>query len=188
MVQVGEEPYPESIGLPLRSSTWNSTPSSSTKSVKSFRNEAKNYLTIRSKKPKLWWLLLGLLFLIVFPFSIFITSDDIFEVSAVCFISSILGFGFILLSSFQYSSWWKLVKSARETIETRSKIPFPDLPNWPQILALISLLAGLILQDLGGFFALVGFFFCLVFSGITAFYDYKRNKAYDRLVSDLARK
>jgi hypothetical protein len=41
---------------------------------------------------------------------------------------------------------------------------------------------------LGGFFALVGFFFCLVFSGITAFYDYKRNIAYDRLISDLARK
>ncbi len=154
----------------------------------SFRYEAKNYLNIRSKKPKPWWLITGIFFLIVIPFSIFFTTDDIFNIGEMCFISSLIGIGFIILSIRKYSAWGKLIKSARETLEEKSKIPFPSLPIWPQVATLISLIAGFILGDLEGLFALIGFSFCLFFSLILGFYDYQRNKAYDCLISDLARK
>ena len=52
----------------------------------------------------------------------------------------------------------------------------------------ISLIAGFILGDLEGLFALIGFSFSLFFSLILGFYDYQRNKAYDRLIYDLTRK
>tara|TARA_B100001113_G_scaffold104246_1_gene84506 strand:+ start:8049 stop:8570 length:522 start_codon:yes stop_codon:yes gene_type:complete len=154
----------------------------------SFRYEAKNYLNIRSKKPNPWWLITGIFFLIVIPFSIFFTTDDIFNIGEMCFISSLIGIGFIILSIRKYSVWGELIKSARETLEEKSKIPFPSLPIWPQVATLISLIAGFILGDLEGLFALIGFSFCLFFSLILGFYDYQRNKAYDRLIYDLTRK
>ena len=154
----------------------------------SFRYEAKNYLNIRSKKPKPWWLIAGIIFLIVIPFSILFTTDDIFNIGGMCFISSLIGIGLIILSIRKYSVWGELIKSARETLEEKSKIPFPPLPIWPQVATLISLIAGFILGDLEGLFALIGFSFCLFFSLILGFYDYQRNKAYDRLIYDLTRK
>jgi len=154
----------------------------------SLRYEAKNYLSIRLKKPKPWWLIAGIFFLIVIPFSILFTTDDIFNIGGMCFISSLIGIGFIMLSIRKYSAWGELIKSARETLEEKSKIPFPPLPIWPQVATLISLIAGFILGDLEGLFALIGFSFCLFFSLILGFYDYQRNKAYDCLISDLARK
>ena len=154
----------------------------------SFRYEAKNYLNIRSKKPKPWWLIAGILFLIVIPFSILFTTDDIFNIGGVCFISSLIGIGFIILSVLKYSAWSDLIKSAREPLAEKSKIPFPSLPLWPQVAAAISLVAGFILQDLDGLFALIGFSICLFFSLVTGVYDYKRNKAYDQLIHDLTRK
>ena len=154
----------------------------------SFRYEAKNYLNIRSNKPKPWWLIAGIFFLIVIPFSIFFTTDDIFDIGRMCFISSLIGIGLIILSSQKYSAWGKLIKSARELLEEKSKIPFPPLPIWPQVAAFISLIAGFILGDLGGFYALIGFALCLFFSLITGFHEHQRNKAYDRLIYDLIRK
>ena len=154
----------------------------------SFRSEAKIYLNIRSKKPKPWWLIAGIFFLIMIPFSILFTTDDIFNIGGMCFISSLIGIGFIILSIRQYSAWGELIKSARETLVEKSKIPFPPLPIWPQVATLISLIAGFILGDLEGLFALIGFSFCLFFSLILGFYDYQRNKAYDRLIYDLSRK
>tara|TARA_B100001564_G_scaffold352869_1_gene360946 strand:- start:259 stop:780 length:522 start_codon:yes stop_codon:yes gene_type:complete len=154
----------------------------------SFRYEAKIYLNIRSKKPKPWWLIAGIFFLIVIPFSILFTTDDIFNIGGMCFISSLIGIGFIILSIRQYSAWGELIKSARETLVEKSKIPFPPLPIWPQVATLISLIAGFILGDLEGLFALIGFSFSLFFSLILGFYDYQRNKAYDRLIYDLSRK
>ena len=64
----------------------------------SFRYEAKIYLNIRSKKPKPWWLIAGIFFLIMIPFSILFTTDDIFNIGGMCFISSLIGIGFIILS------------------------------------------------------------------------------------------
>ena len=154
----------------------------------SFRYEAKNYLNIRSKKPKPWWWIAGIIFLIVIPLSILFTTDDIFNIGGMCFISSLIGIGLIILSSQKYSAWGKLIKSARELLEEKSKIPFPPLPIWPQVAAFISLIAGFILGDLGGFYALIGFSLCLIFSLITGFHEYQRNKAYDRLIYDLIRK
>ena len=63
----------------------------------SFRYEAENYLNIRSKKPKPWWLIAGIIFLIVIPFSILFTTDDIFDIGGMCFISSLIGIGFLIL-------------------------------------------------------------------------------------------
>ena len=144
-----------------------------------------NYVKIRSQKPSKGLSIAGIALGVAVPFSLLFTFEDTLDVIPFCGLFILIGSVLILIGVSRYSKWDKLMKSARERIESEEDIPYPPTPQWPSIAATTSLVGGFVLSDLEGIFFLLGGIIGLIFLGIQAYQLRNRNQAYDALINEM---
>ena len=144
----------------------------------------KNYLRIRSEKPDSRGNILGGIFFII-PALLLIFTNDVFEIIQICCLFYLVSVTLVLINGTHTRNWTKEMNQARKTIETTEKIPYPALPQWPQIAGTVSIVAGFIASDYDGIFlplgAIVGCGFFAYFSWV----EIQKNKAFDQAVNTL---
>jgi hypothetical protein len=144
----------------------------------------KNYLRIRSEKPDSRGNILGGIFFII-PALLLIFTNDVFEIIPICCLFYLVSVTLVLINGTHTRNWTKEMNQARKTLETTEKIPYPALPQWPQIAGTVSIVAGFIASDYDGIFlplgAIVGCGFFAYFSWV----EIQKNKAFDQAVNTL---
>ena len=82
-------------------------------------------------------------------------------------------------------NWTNEMNQARKTIETTEKIPYPALPQWPQIAGAVSMIAGFIASDYDGIFLPLGGIVGCGFFAYSSWIVIQKNKAFDQAVNAL---
>lgn len=146
-----------------------------------------NFHRIRSQKPDVGLSVIGAIFFVL-PIIILVFSDDMYDILdmiPICCLFWLIGFVLVLINSSQNANWNKEMKKAREEIERREKIPYPEVNQWPQLAAVFSFIGGFIAADFDGiFFPLGG----IVSLGFVLYYQFlisRRDKAFDAVVNQL---
>ena len=144
----------------------------------------KNYLRIRSEKPDSRGNILGGIFFII-PALLLVFTDDVFEIIPICCLFYLVSVTLVLINGTHIRNWTKEMNQARKTIETTEKIPYPALPQWPQIAGTVSIVAGFIASDYDGIFLPLGAIVGCGFFAYSSWVVIQKNKAFNQAVNTL---
>ena len=143
-----------------------------------------NYRRIRSQKPDAGLSALGAVFLLI-PFFLLFFSDDVLDMIPICCLFFIIGFVLLTINSTQITSWNKQMNNARKQIELTEKIPYPPVPQWPQVTGTVCIIGGFIGADYDGIVFLFGGILGAGFFLYQYFLVLRQNKAFDQLVNKM---
>lgn len=144
----------------------------------------KNYLRIRSEKPYNGGNILGGIFFLIPALLPLFTNDGI-VIIPICCLLYIVSVTLVLINGTHMRNWTNEMNQARKTIETTEKIPYPALPQWPQIAGAVSMIAGFIASDYDGIFLPLGIIVGCGFFAYSSWVVIQKNKAFDQAVNAL---